>query len=352
MIISRTPFRVSFFGGGTDYPRWYAEHGGRVVGTTMDKYCYISVRWLPPFFDHRHRLVYSQIEMVQKTEEIRHPAIRSVLSEHPPPFGIEVHHDADLPARSGIGSSSAFTVGLLNALCTLYGRVTEPQSLAQEAIRIEQTVTREAVGSQDQVWAAHGGTNVIRFTPEGRIEVEPLDVGPRRLQALNERLLLFFTGLTRTAASIAAEKIENIPNRTVELQEILQQVDIAVHLLEDNRADLGEFGRLLHEGWRVKRSLADRVAPPEVDEIYARARMAGALGGKLCGAGGGGFLLLYVEPDQAAAVRQALDGVLEIPMHINAPGSSIVLNQPDGLGETVSRDLPGNRLATAAGDRL
>lgn len=332
MIISRTPFRISFFGGGTDYPAWYRDHGGCVVGTTIDKYCYIALRRLPPFFSHRHRFVYSRIEMVSRIDEIEHPAIRAVLQEYPPEHGLEVHHDGDVPARSGIGSSSAFTVGLLNALNTLSGVHLPPPDLAREAIRIEQTVACEAVGSQDQVWAAHGGTNLIRFAPDGGIAVESLGLSEARLTALNDRLLLFFTGLTRTAARIAAQQISNIPDRGAELREIMGQAETALHLLRDD-GDLADFGRLLHETWQLKRRLADSVTTGLVDELYARARSAGALGGKLLGAGGGGFLLLYVEPAAAPAVRAALSDILEIPIRINAPGSTIVLNQPDGLGD-------------------
>lgn len=338
MIISRTPFRVSFFGGGTDYPAWYREHGGRVVGTTIDKYCYITMRWLPPFFAHRHRFVYSRIETVHRVAEIEHPAIRAVLQEYPPPRGLEIHHDADLPARSGIGSSSAFTVGLLNALAALTGRATTPAQLWEEAIRIEQTVACEAVGSQDPVWAAHGGTNVIDFAADGTVRIEPLDMGPKRVKALESRLLLFFTGLTRIAALIAAQQIENIPQRQTELREILQHVDQAVRILKDDRGALDDFGRLLHESWQIKRRLADGVATEKVDEIYRRARTAGALGGKLLGAGGGGFLLLCVEPEDAPAVRLALADVLEIPVRIGSPGSTIVLNQPDGWATSPHSD--------------
>ncbi|MFC3228845.1 kinase [Marinibaculum pumilum] len=337
MIISRTPFRISFFGGGTDYPDWYRDNGGQVVGTTIDKYCYIALRRLPPFFTHRHRFVYSRIEMVSQIHEIEHPAIRAVLQEYPPAHGLEVHHDGDVPARSGIGSSSAFTVGLLNALRTLNGISLAAPELAAEAIRIEQTVAREAVGSQDQVWAAHGGLNLVRFGAAGDIDVEPLGLPPERLAALNDRLLLYFTGLTRTASQIAAQQIGNIPRRGAELKEIMGQVDSAVAILRDESCDLGDFGRLLHETWLVKRRLAEAITTDFVDSLYDRARAAGALGGKLLGAGGGGFMLLYVEPEHGEAVRRAMQGILEIPIRINSPGSTIVLNQPDGLGEAPAR---------------
>ena len=337
MIISRTPFRISFFGGGTDYPDWYRDNGGQVVGTTIDKYCYIALRRLPPFFSHRHRFVYSRIEMVSEVAEIEHPAIRAVLQEYPPEHGLEVHHDGDVPARSGIGSSSAFTVGLLNALQTLNGITLSPPELAAEAIRIEQDVAHEAVGSQDQVWAAHGGLNVIRFGADGRIEVTPLDLSTGRLAALNDRLMLFFTGLTRTASQIAAQQIGNIPQRRAELREIMAQVDSAVRILGDEEGDLQAFGRLLHETWQVKRRLAEAITTDFVDDLYDRARNAGALGGKLLGAGGGGFMLLYVEPEHAPAVRHALQDILEIPIRINSIGSTIVLNQPDGLGNAPAR---------------
>ncbi len=332
MIITRTPFRVSLFGGGTDYPQWYREHGGAVLGMAIDKYCLISVRYLPPFFEHRHRIVYSQIENVRELGEIQHPAVRAVLQETRVERGLEIHHDGDLPARSGLGSSSSFTVGLLNALAALNGRMIAKRDLADEAIRIEQQVIGETVGCQDQVWAAYGGFNRIDFHRDGGYSVKPLIIALDRRQALVEHLMLFFTGITRYSSEVAAAAVANIPSNAGSLKPMQSLVDDAEAILTDGSRDLCDIGRLLDETWRLKRGLAAAVSTDHVDAIYAKARQAGALGGKLLGAGGGGFILLFVPPDERAAVRDSMAGLVEVSFDIDHDGSSIVLYRPEEPG--------------------
>jgi D-glycero-alpha-D-manno-heptose-7-phosphate kinase len=339
MIISRTPYRISLFGGGTDYPAWYLRHGGAVVGTTINKYCYISVRHLPPFFEHRHRVVYSIVENVKELDEIQHPAVRAVLQEMHVQEGVEIHHDGDLPARSGLGSSSSFTVGLLNALRALRGRMSTARQLAEEAIRIEQEVLGEAVGSQDQIWAAYGGTSVIRFEPGGGFQVTPLIMPAHRRQDLQDSMMLFFTGLSRFATAIAAKQIANFAKREKELMAMGALVDEAVDIIQSEHRPIAEIGALLNESWQIKRNLADGVSTDEIDEIYAAGRAAGALGGKLLGAGGGGFFLFFVEPGKRQALRQALRKLIQVPVEIGSPGSKIVVYEPSGL-ELVDAGIP------------
>jgi D-glycero-alpha-D-manno-heptose-7-phosphate kinase len=330
MIISRTPFRVSFFGGGTDYSAWYREHGGAVLSTTIDKYCYISVRELPPFFEHRFRLVYSFVENVKEVTDIAHPAARGVLEWLGVTRGLEIHHDGDLPARSGVGSSSAFTVGLINAMHALAGQHVSKETLANEAIHVEQHVIREPVGVQDQISAAFGGFNHITLREDGVYRVNPVILTRERLEALQSHLLLLFTGISRTAAEIAQTQIDNVKHRAGELGALRQMVDHAVDLLASPTTELAEFGRLLGEGWRLKRRLSDRVSNSTIDHLYETAIRAGALGGKLLGAGGGGFLLLFVPPERRQDVVAALGGLIHVPFRFETSGSRIVLYQPDG----------------------
>jgi D-glycero-alpha-D-manno-heptose-7-phosphate kinase len=329
MIISRTPFRVSFFGGGTDYPDWYREHGGAVLSTTIDKYCYISVRDLPPFFEHKFRLVYSFVENVKEISELAHPAARGVLQHLGVTRGLEIHHDGDLPARSGVGSSSAFTVGLISAVRALDGHHISKDELAHEAIYVEHSVLREPVGAQDQISAAFGGFNHITFRQDGTYQVAPLIMRPERLEALQGHLMLLFTGLSRTAAEIAKTQIENLSRRASELRALTEIVDRAIETLR-SQCDLAEFGRLLDEGWSLKRRLSDRVSTPDIDALYDTAIRAGAIGGKLLGAGGGGFLLLFVRPEHRAKIRAALPKLIDVPFRFDTSGSRIVLYQPDG----------------------
>jgi D-glycero-alpha-D-manno-heptose-7-phosphate kinase len=331
MIISRTPFRVSFFGGGTDYSEWYHEYGGAVLATTIDKYCYISVRELPPFFDHKFRVVYSVVENVKEVGEIAHPAVRAVLERLRPAKGLEIHHDGDLPARSGLGSSSAFTVGLLAALHALDGRYTSKEALAKEAIYVEQCLLREPVGLQDQISAAFGGFNHIAFRQDGAYEVEPLILPRERLDQLQDHLLLVFTGISRFAPDVAQTVIRNLKNRADELHTMRQMVTRAIEILSSPSTDILEFGRLLHESWLLKRTLSDRISNRAVDDLYDAAMRGGAVGGKLLGAGGGGFMLLFVRPGDRRRLRQALGDLITVPFRFEVSGSRIVLYQPDGL---------------------
>jgi D-glycero-alpha-D-manno-heptose-7-phosphate kinase len=332
MIMSRTPFRISLFGGGTDYPKWYREHGGAVLGAAINKYCYISFRQLPPFFEHRHRIVYSRIELPQTPDEIQHPAVRAVLMEHDVPDGVEIQHYGDLPARSGMGSSSAFTVGLLNAVRAYSGQISSADCLAKEGIRIEQEVIREAVGSQDQVWAAYGGINMISFHPDGRFDVKPVIMTSERRRDLQSHMLLFFTRFSRTAEMIAVQKIGNLLARKSQLYCMHKMAEQALTILQSPWRPITEIGSLLHESWRLKKELAECVTTSVIDEMYDAAMDAGALGGKLLGAGGGGFMLIFAEPHAHERIRAALKSLIEVSFEIGAPGSRIVIYEPNGLG--------------------
>ena len=331
MIITRAPFRVSFFGGGTDYPDWYMKNGGKVLATTIDKYCYISVRELPPFFDHKYRVVYSKIESVQRIDEMVHPAVKAVLNYHSCSQGLEIHHDGDLPARSGLGSSSSFTVGLVHALRTLEGKASSKNLLARNAIHIEQNLIGENVGSQDQVSAAYGGLNTIEFHQNGTFDVEPVILSMRRRELLSNHLMMFFTGLTRFASEIAESQIRNLHNKSIELGKMREMVDQAIDLLQDEHSSIDAFGELLDQNWSYKRSLSERITTPEIDEIYAKAKKAGAIGGKLLGAGGGGFMLFFVPPDKQPAVCKILNKLVHVPFEFDSSGSRIVLYQPKEL---------------------
>lgn len=332
MIITKTPFRISFFGGGTDYPAWYQEHGGVVLSTSIDKYCYISCRYLPPFFEHRHRIVYSIVENVKRVEEIKHPAVRAILGwAGCEAEGLEIHHDGDLPARSGLGSSSSFTVGLIHALAALKGRYISKDELAQQAIHVEQNLIKENVGSQDQIVAAFGGLNRIDFSTSRAFQVSAIVLKEERLSEFQSHLMLCFTGFSRIASDIAKDKIDNFKNREAELHRMKDMVDEAIRILQDTKAPIDEIGRLLHESWLCKRELSSRVSTPEIDCLYDEARRAGAIGGKLLGAGGGGFLLLFVKPELQAKVREHLKHLIHVPVRFEGAGSRVVLYQPNGL---------------------
>ncbi|MBL9078687.1 MAG: kinase [Planctomycetes bacterium] len=323
MIVSRTPFRISFFGGGTDYPEWYLTHGGAVLSTTIDKYCYLSCRYLPPFFDYRYRVVWSKVENCRTLAEIEHPVVRVLLGHLGIERGLEVHHVGDLPARSGMGSSSAFTVGLLHALYALQGRMVGKQELMREAIHAEQVLLRETVGSQDQVAAAFGGFNRIGFAPGGQITVTPVVLRPGRVEELDRHLMLFYTGIVRTASKVAAGYVTDLVHKRRQLRILRDLVDESIELLASDRSIAG-FGDLLDEAWAQKRSIARGISTDEVDDVYARARGAGALGGKITGAGGGGFLLLFVPPERQAAVAAALPELVHVPFRFESSGSQII----------------------------
>jgi D-glycero-alpha-D-manno-heptose-7-phosphate kinase len=332
MIISKTPFRMSLFGGGTDYPAWYRQNGGAVIGATIDKYCYLSVRYLPPFFEHKHRVVWSNIELVNEVDDIRHPAVRAILGEMGFEKGLEISYNADLPARSGLGSSSSFSVGLLNALNALNGQMVSKEDLAKEAIRIEQNVMKEAVGSQDQIWAAYGGLNRINFNRDDTFDVQPLIMKPDNKKALQGSLMLFFTGFSRYASQIAQKQIDNFDKKQKELTTLGELADEVTSILSGEGDVVEEIGNMMHEAWILKRELADGVTTPAVDGIYAAGREAGALGGKLLGAGGGGFMLLVVKPEDRQKVRDRLKDLIHVSFEFDTGGSKIVVFDPDGNG--------------------
>jgi D-glycero-alpha-D-manno-heptose-7-phosphate kinase len=327
MIICRTPYRISFFGGGTDYPSWYQTHGGAVLAATIDKYCYLTCRHLPPFFEHRIRVVYRNIETCNTVDDIGHPVVRAALNYLHFDRGLELHHDGDLPARSGMGSSSAFTVGLLHALYALRGEMRTKMDLARESIHVEQELVGETVGSQDQVMAAFGGLKYVQFHPDRRIDVDPVPLASGRLAELQAHLMLFYTGVSRTASDVARSYVVNIDGRRRQLKALRGLVEEGIDLLVGG-ADLRSFGELLHEAWQIKRGLSDKVTNPTLDALYDKARAAGAVGGKLTGAGGGGFLLLFVPPEKRAAVLSALRPQIHVPFAFESAGSQIIFYEP------------------------
>ena len=344
MIISRTPYRISFFGGGTDYPDWYLKHGGAVLATAIDKYCYITCRYLPPFFEHRNRIVYSKIESVSSFEDIQHPAVRETLRFVNMERGIEIHHDGDLPARSGMGSSSSFTVGLLNALYALKGIMPSKHQLLTESLHIEQKMIRETVGSQDQTLAAYGGFNHVNFLQNGEISARPVIMTAEAMHHFNDHLMLFYTGIKRTASDVAGSYVANIEDKKRQLRIMKDLVDEALLVLGKGN-DFSEFGSLLHEAWQAKRTLSSRVSNVEVDEMYGAALKAGALGGKITGAGGGGFMLLFVPPERQAKVREALSSQIHVPFRFDHSGSQIIYFQHEEDYSRLENDLNGRTLA-------
>ena len=329
MIITRTPLRISFFGGGTDYPVWYREHGGAVLSTTINKCCYLTCRWLPPFFDYHSRISYSKVENVLNNNAIGHPSARACLQYLGIEEGVEIHHVADLPARTGLGTSSAFTVGLLLALYALKNQMRDKRALALDAIRVEQELLQEAVGSQDQVSAAYGGLNRIDFHTDGAIQVKRVLTPPSRLEELEQHLALYFTGFSRTASEVAKEQIRITPHRARELSLMGQLVNEAEAILTSPNSSLNEFGRLLHETWQIKRSLTQKITNSNIDEIYEEGRRAGALGGKLLGAGAGGFMLFFVPPEQRSELRNRLRHLLCVPFTFSNRGGHVVVYEPE-----------------------
>jgi D-glycero-alpha-D-manno-heptose-7-phosphate kinase len=296
--------------------------------TTINKHCYISCRWLPPFFAYTSRIVWSKIEMVHDRSEIEHPAVRAALKFLDITRGVELHHAGDLPARTGLGSSSAFTVALLHTLYGLKGIMPSKMQLAQDAIYVEQELLKENVGCQDQIIASYGGLNRIDFAPDDTFQVSPVIVEKETLDQLQSHLMLWFTGVSRNASEVAGEQIRALPRKRQELKAIHEMVDEGIRIVQ-RRNDPGAFGRLLHESWQLKRSLTDRISTPLIDEIYDGARRAGATGGKILGAGGGGFLLLFVRPEEQGRVKGALDGLLHVPFTFETLGSRIILYEPE-----------------------
>jgi D-glycero-alpha-D-manno-heptose-7-phosphate kinase len=329
MVITRTPLRISFFGGGTDYPVWYREHGGSVLSTTIDKSCYITCRWLPPFFDYHSRISYSRVENVAANELIEHPSVRGCLQFLEIREGVEIQHVADLPARTGLGTSSAFTVGLLLGLYALRNQMRDKHALFADAIHVEQEVIQEAVGSQDQASAAYGGFNRIDFNTDGSIDVKRVLTSPDRLAELESNLALFFTGFSRTASEIASEQLRMTPHKQKELETMLQLVNEAERIVANPNCSLNEFGKLLHESWTIKRTLTQKITTSDINEIYQAGLEAGALGGKLLGAGGGGFMLFFVPPERRAALRDRLKKLLCVPFGFSNKGSQVVVYEPE-----------------------
>jgi D-glycero-alpha-D-manno-heptose-7-phosphate kinase len=329
MIITRTPLRISFFGGGTDYPVWYRNYGGSVLSTTIDKSCYITCRHLPPFFEYHSRISYSRVENVNDNSAIEHPSVRGCLRFLGIEEGVEVHHVADLPARTGLGTSSAFTVGLLLALYGMNGQMRSKHALATDAIHVEQEILREAVGSQDQISAAYGGFNRIDFHMDSSFEVRQVITSPERLALLQSHCALFFTGFSRIASEIAKEQIRVTHQRKQELETMHQMVNEAEAILTNSNGSFDEFGQLLHESWQLKRSLTGNITNTHLDEIYEAGRGAGAIGGKLLGAGGGGFMLFFVPPERREALRARLKNLLCVPFSFSNRGSHVVVYEPE-----------------------
>lgn len=329
MITTKTPFRISFFGGGTDYPDWVRENGGAVLSTSINKYCYITSRYLPRFFDYTHRIVWSKMELCKAINEIGHPAIREGLKYlgFDDDFGMEIHHQGDLPARSGIGSSSSFVVGLLKNLYGHKGKITNAHDLAKEAIYFEKSVLGEQVGYQDQIAAAYGGMNLIKFRTDSTFSVEPVLLNMDYLKELESRLILFFTGTSRTSSVIAEDIVSNIPQKKANLKRMQQMTYEATNLLAKEE-DLSFFGHMLHEGWTLKKSLSSQITNTVIDEAYDIAIENGAIGGKLLGAGASGFMLFYVPESYQKQVKEAL-GLLHVPFKFGVGGSQIIYHAPE-----------------------
>jgi len=326
MIITKTPYRVSFFGGGTDYPDWFKENGGAVLAASISHYCYIHGRIFPPFFNYNYRIVWSKIEEVLELDDIEHPVIREALKWKNLNVGMEIHHNGDLPARSGLGSSSSFSVGLLHMLHALNGELPSKEKLTQEAIFLEQSLLGETVGIQDQILASHGGLNKVKIEESGEYSLDPIVLTKQRASDFEDRILLFYTGISRFASNIAKKQVSAIPKKTNELHEMQKIVGIASDILL-NGNDLDDFGRLLHQSWKLKRSLEPSIAPGFVNDIYTKAIRAGAVGGKLLGAGGGGFMIFYVTPEMRQSVLNALSNLLLVPFSIDYNGTQLMYSQ-------------------------
>lgn len=321
MVITQTPFRMSFFGGGTDFEEFYREHGGAVISTTFDKYCYVNVRHLPRFFDYKTELSYSRIEKVNSPDEIVHPAIREAM-KYVDMHELRLTYEADLPARSGLGTSSSFAVGMLNAFYALKGKYADKKKLADDAIYLERVLCGESGGIQDQIAASYGGLNRIDFHADG-YNVRPVIVSPQRKSKLNANLMLYFTGFSRFSSDIQESTRKVLGQKQAELKEMLAFVDEAEKILV-SKCELDEFGRLLDEAWKLKRGLTKQISTDTIDALYEKAKAAGAVGGKLLGAGGGGFLLLYVEQEEQEAVAKAMEGLLHIPFRFENDGAKII----------------------------
>jgi D-glycero-alpha-D-manno-heptose-7-phosphate kinase len=325
MIITRTPFRISLFGGGTDFPAWYRVNGGAVLSTTIDKYSYVSLRRLPQFFDYKHKIVFfSKQEAFNDLNAIEHPSVRETYRFMKVNEGLVMQHDGDLPSHSGLGSSSAFTVGLLHALYALEGKMVTKKRLALEAIHIEQNLIGEAVGSQDQTASAFGGLNKIVFSAQHNVEVSPFVIPAEKSSQLQNSLMLFFTGFARFAVEIEQDKMKKLDSNRNSLSTMRSIVDTASDILEGDPSGYDDIGTLLHESWLLKKRLSQKVSTSIIDDIYTQARNSGALGGKILGAGGGGFMLFYVRPEGRERLRQGLANLLHVPFRFDTMGSQVI----------------------------
>lgn len=328
MIITKTPFRMSFFGGGTDMESFFRNYGGAVLSTTFDKYCYVNVRHLPRFFDYTTELSYAKIERVTSVDDIVHPAVRNamkMLDMHE----IRLTYEADLPARSGLGTSSSFAVGMLNAFYALKGKYADKKRLADEAIYLERVLCNEAGGWQDQIAASYGGFNRIEFNKNGTYDVKPIIIHPDRKKRINDNLLMFFTGFTRFSSDLQKANQAGYDEKVKQLQQMYVLVDDAERVLEDKHADLDDFGRLLDKTWRLKRQTGGAITSNSIDALYEKGISAGALGGKLLGAGGGGFLVFYVQPEKQAAVKDAMKDLLYVPFQFEDGGTRVIHYTPE-----------------------
>lgn len=326
MIITKTPFRMSFFGGGTDMPSFFNEHGGAVISTTFDKFCYVNVRHMPPFHPYISELVHNRFERVNDIDEIEHPLIRECMRLHDI-HEIRLTYEGDLPARTGLGTSSTFAVGMLNAFCALKGKMMSKRKLAQEAIHVEREVLKENGGWQDQVAAAYGGLNRIDFK-DGDFTVHPIIISPERKKELDENLLLFYTGVQRFSSEIQADTFGKTMDKTLQLQDMLALVDEAEAVLADRNTSLNEFGKLLDKTWKLKRGTGSKISNGSIDELYDIGIKAGALGGKLLGAGGGGFLLFYCEKEKQGKLIEALEKLMIVPFHFENDGAQVLYYAP------------------------
>lgn len=327
MIITQTPYRMSFFGGGTDYQSFFREHGGSVISTTFDKYCFVTVRHLPRFFDYKNQVTYGTIERTNTIDEIKHPAVRNAMKMLDM-RELRIVYESDLPARSGLGSSSSFAVGLLNGFHALKGKYVGKKKLAEEAIYLERTLCGESGGWQDQIAAAYGGLNRIDFQGDD-FTVNPIVISKERKKALNDHLMLFFTGFTRMSGDIADAQVKATKNKSQELLEMLSLVDDGEKILTEKGTDISEFGRLLDYTWKLKRSITSEISNDTIDAFYEKAMKNGAVGGKLMGAGGGGFLMLFVPPEYQANVRKVLSDLLYVPFEFETGGTRIMYYQPE-----------------------
>jgi D-glycero-alpha-D-manno-heptose-7-phosphate kinase len=334
MIITKTPFRMSFFGGGTDMEDFFRVHGGAVLSTTFDKYCYVNVRHLPPFFNYRTELSYAKTERVTSIDEIQHPAIRNamkMLDMHE----LRLTYEADLPARSGLGTSSSFAVGMLSAFYALKGKYADKKKLADEAIYLERVLCGEAGGWQDQIAASYGGFNRINFNKDGTYDVLPIIIFPERKKQLDHNLMMFFTGFTRFSSDIQKANVASPETKEAKekrLLEMLDLVDDAEDVLTNKERDLDDFGRLLDHTWRLKKQTGSAVSTSNIDELYQKGIEAGALGGKLLGAGGGGFLVFYVQPEKREALKAAMHDLLYVPFHFEDGGTRVLYYSPEDYG--------------------